>query len=94
MSQRPADSPRRRGELILGIILPVTAGVLALTGLILLLRPDPPASFGWFAYAPLSSTAFMPMPWFSSTPHAVGAILIGVGIAVLLFCLGWRVGWR
>ncbi|CAN5158637.1 hypothetical protein BH09ACT2_BH09ACT2_01950 [soil metagenome] len=79
---------------MLGIVLPVTAGVLAITGLILLLRPDPPASFGWFAYVPLSTTTFMPMPWFSSTLHTVGATLIGVGIAVMVFCLGWRVGRR
>ncbi|QNE47194.1 hypothetical protein F1C58_09995 [Glaciihabitans sp. INWT7] len=94
MSGRPAGSPRQRGQLLLGVVLPLIAGVLAITGLILLLRPDPPASFGWFAFVPLSSTTFVPTPWFSSTLHAAGAILIGVGIAALVFCLGWRVGRR
>lgn len=97
MIERPADqspAPRPRVDLVVGILLPAVSGVLAIVGAILLASPGPPASFGWFAYVPLSSTSFVPAPWFSTPVHTVGAVLLMAGAGAFLFCLGWGVGRR
>ena len=97
MSERPVDptsSPRRPAGRVIGTLLAVGAGILAVSGAILLAIPVPSATFGWFAYAPLSTTSFVPAPWFSSPRNCLGAGLLLVGIGALLFCLGWWVGRR
>ena len=97
MSERPADPnpvPRPRVGRVIGIWLPVVAGFLVLAGAVLLAIPEPPATYGWFAYVPLSTTYFVPGPWFSSPEHRLGAVLLLLGIGVLVFCFGWRVGRR
>ena len=97
MSERPVDPTsalRRPAGRVIGTLLAVGSGILALAGAILLAIPEPSATFGWFAYAPLSTTSFVPAPWFSSPRNCLGAGLLLVGIGALLFCLGWWVGRR
>lgn len=97
MSERPADqnpAPRPRTARVMGITVPVIAGVLALSGGILLATHEAPVSYGWFAYVPLSSTTFALTPWFSSSLHAVGAIVLVLGVGALTFCLVRWVGHR
>jgi hypothetical protein len=43
-------------------------------------------SFGWFAYAPLSDTAFVPSD--GSTGLVVGVSLVVIGLGVIAFCSG------
>ncbi|TFD62715.1 hypothetical protein E3T39_01895 [Cryobacterium suzukii] len=47
----------------------VLGAVAAVIGLVLLLVPSGQASFGWFAYAPLSNTTFFP-PFVQLSPHS------------------------
>jgi hypothetical protein len=69
-----------------GGLLVATAGAVLLAGS---LRQQA-ASFGWFAYAPLSATTFSPS---FGTPGAGG--LFGYGLAVVgLLVIAWTVGYR
>ncbi|MHC5795809.1 hypothetical protein ACVXZ4_06575 [Lacisediminihabitans sp. FW035] len=97
MIERPAGAtpaPLRRVDLIVGILLPVVSGALAIVGAILLATLGPAASFGWFAYVPLSTTSYVPAPWFSTPLHTLGAVLLVTGAGSVLFCLGWAAGRR
>ena len=67
---------RRWGILALGIVLSVV-------GVWLLLRPEP---VGWFAYAPLSDTAFIPM----TSTYIPGLIILAAGIALTAGWIGFR----
>ncbi|MGZ0712388.1 hypothetical protein ACWPKO_29030 (plasmid) [Coraliomargarita sp. W4R53] len=77
----------------------VVAGVLVLAGAITLivgLSSPPTASFGWFAYQPLSgATIGMTNPG-SLLPPAVmaGAALCALGLIMLAFLAGWRLAFR
>ena len=90
----PSQAQSRRAVRVIGALLAVVAGLLALAGAILLAIPESPVTFGWFAYAPLSSTSFVPAPWLSSPRYCFGAVLLIVGIGAMLLCLGWWVGRR
>ncbi|TFB54221.1 hypothetical protein [Cryobacterium sp. Sr3] len=68
--------------------------VAAVIGLVLLLVPSDQASFGWFAYAPLSNTTFSPIGLQLSPRSQVGIALFIVGLAVLAFGAGWMLGQR
>ena len=62
----------------------VVGGVLVVLGLT---RPTGYASFGWFAYAPLSDTTFFPVTpylWVPFTLIGVGALLVGLGAGFLI----------
>lgn len=50
------------------------------------------ASFGWFAYAPLSGTR--PTPFTGTEPGPWGAILITAGLVILAFWAGLLIGTR
>ena len=66
--------------------------VAAVTGLLLLLVPSGQATFGWFAYAPLSNTTFFP-PGVLLSPHGqIGIVLFLTGLAILAFGAGWTLG--
>ncbi|MBF0671620.1 MAG: hypothetical protein IR160_03440 [Salinibacterium sp.] len=56
---------------LLGLLTVVTGAAIGLT-------QQAPASFGWFAYAPISESVFMPMMP-SSLP---GLILVGTGLLI------------
>ncbi|MGA1835709.1 hypothetical protein VD659_02140 [Herbiconiux sp. 11R-BC] len=82
-------APTRRSTLF---VLPVAAVVLMVAGVIaIVISTSQDASFGWFAYAPLSGTVF--------TPHAAlvvgrgavaGAVVAVLGLAALAFWGGYR----
>ncbi|TFB87262.1 hypothetical protein E3O44_09050 [Cryobacterium algoricola] len=66
----------------------------ALIGIVLLLLPGNQASFGWFAYAPLSDSTFLP-PGGLLSPHSqIGIVVLIVGLVVLAFGAGWMLGLR
>ncbi|MGW6007024.1 hypothetical protein ACWFNS_19160 [Oerskovia enterophila] len=86
----PARTPPRglgRGE-VLGLV----AGVLLVgVGAWLASRSSGAASFGWFAYAPLSGAVYEPSrPWSS----VLGFVAAGAGLLVLGFVAGWAVARR
>jgi heme/copper-type cytochrome/quinol oxidase subunit 1 len=70
----------------------VLGAVAAVIGLVLLLVPSGQASFGWFAYAPLSDTTFFP-PGVQLSPHRqIGSALLPIGLLILAFGAGWLLG--
>jgi len=70
----------------------VLGAVAAVIGLVLLLLPSGQASFGWFAYAPLSDTTFFPPGGLLSPQSQIGMVLIIVGLVLLAFGAGWFSG--
>jgi len=77
-------SPQRRAWLLL-----VAGSVLVLASVtVLLLVPTPAASFGWFAYAPLSDTVVTPGFVFLD-PTCRWAVVVGV---VGLIAASWAAG--
>ncbi|WP_157277098.1 hypothetical protein [Oerskovia sp. Root22] len=84
-------SPRPRG-LGRGEVLGLVAGVLLVgVGGWLASRSYGAASFGWFAYAPLSGAVYEPSrPW----SQVLGLVAAGAGLLVLGFVAGWVVARR
>lgn len=81
-----------RGRIVIWALVAASALLLAVGAGLLLFAPTT-ASFGWYAYAPLSSTAFSPVDPF--TPErVVGTICVGLGVAVGTGVLGWVLGRR
>lgn len=82
-----AESKNRR-LLVLTIAAVVSVAGLALL-LVALLTPIGPASFGWFAYAPLADATFAPggvsplLLW-----ALLGVVLLVVGVATLGYVVG------
>jgi len=83
-------TPRYRG--VVRRLLPtwthrlLLAGAVVLVVGVVLLVTAPHPSFGWFAYAPLAKTAFLPdvHPWQERT----GQVLVLVGAVVVAFTVG------
>ncbi|CAN5337609.1 hypothetical protein BH11ACT3_BH11ACT3_19170 [soil metagenome] len=77
---------RKYGVLVLGSVGMIAGAVLLSNS------PAPGAGYGWFAYAPLSSTAFVPtappLPWI------LAAVCIGLGVALIAAWIGYRLGRR
>ncbi len=72
---------RKYGVLALGAVLTVAGAVLIFTQ---------PVSFGWTAYAPLSSNTFAP-PW--PTPGTIaGSVLLILGLVAIAGWVGFRLG--
>ena len=73
----------------------VTAGILALIGLVVLivglLRP---VTYGWFAYQPLADATFTPGATgvFFSRVTIVGCVILTIGLIALAFLAGWQAG--
>ncbi|MCS5716137.1 hypothetical protein NVV95_16445 [Herbiconiux sp. CPCC 205716] len=84
-----AARPRRAN-----LTLPLLAVAAIVAGVVTVVVSTPQsASFGWFAYAPLSGTMFSPagavvIGWGS----VLGAIVVAGGIAGLAFWAGWMLG--
>jgi heme/copper-type cytochrome/quinol oxidase subunit 1 len=72
----------------------VLGAVAVVIGLVLLLLPSDQASFGWFAYAPLSGTTFFPPGGLLSPRSQIGMVLFVVGLVLLAFGAGWMLGQR
>jgi heme/copper-type cytochrome/quinol oxidase subunit 1 len=88
--RRPARTSR-----IARIAVPFGALALLLAGSLLAITGTGQESFGWFAYAPLSSQAFLPDGiFFLSARTKAGLVLAGVGLLALTFWAGHRVGRR
>lgn len=66
----------------------------AVAGVVLMLVPSGQASFGWFAYAPLSRTAFVPTGTLLSQLDLAGLALLVIGLVALAFSAGWALGRR
>lgn len=97
MSELPAHgtaaSPSR-AVLLLGTILPIVASACGVGGAILLATPAPAASFGWFAYVPLSSESFMPAGRFFTPLQFLGLGVLVFALVGVTLSLGWRLGRR
>ena len=72
---------RKYGVLAVGVVLTLAGAVLMLTQ---------PVSFGWTAYAPLSSNTFAP-PWLSPGMIA-GLVLLILGLVAIAGWVGFRLG--
>lgn len=72
----------------------VVGTAVAIIGLILFMLPSNSSSFGWFAYAPLSSATFIPTGVFLSPLSQTGIVLFIVGVVLLAFGAGWAFGKR
>ena len=90
--QRPG--PGRR-KLVADVAAPLLAVSLLLTGLILASLPVPPADLGWFAYSPLPQQAFQLQGLVMIGAEAwTGIAMISLGLLILTFWSGYRVGSR
>jgi heme/copper-type cytochrome/quinol oxidase subunit 1 len=69
--------------------LPIV-GVVSLVVGVLLITKKEPASFGWFAYAPLSNEAFTPMSPF----NVAGLIVVVAGLILIAGWVGFQLGSR
>ena len=76
------------------VFLVVLGAVAAAIGLVLLLLPSTQASFGWYAYAPLSGSTFLPPVGLLSPQSQIGLVMFVVGLVVLAFGAGWMLGLR
>lgn len=74
----------------------VAAAGLVLTGVVVLIVAlNRPRSFGWFAYAPLSETSYMPGASGSTLAlTALGIVLLILGLVGTGFLAGLQVGRR
>ncbi|MEN0128878.1 MAG: hypothetical protein AAGC49_05510 [Brevundimonas sp.] len=88
-----SDNPREaRRTFPLWAVLALMAAFVAIgVGGWLLWRSTQPATFGWFAYAPLSETTYS-MPHASSQP--LGIALLVVGTSGLSALAGYALGRR
>ncbi|QLD10976.1 hypothetical protein [Microbacterium oleivorans] len=70
------------------------AALLAVTGVVItviqLVRATQPASFGWFAYQPISNAVFTPAVTFVSPQMWGGIVTLVVGLIALAFLAGRR----
>lgn len=76
-------------------ILPLAAVAAMVSGIVVVLKAtSQPATFGWFAYAPLSEANAGPGLHIVSTGGIVGFTLLAAGLIVLAFWGGLRIGCR
>lgn len=66
--------------------------VLAVASVVLFVIPRPAASFGWYAYAPLSSTTFAPPAADTRQGFAFGAA--AAALVLVAGSVGWWLGRR
>lgn len=67
------------------------AAVLGLVLLVAAATTQPPLEFGWFAYAPLSDSVFLPGP---TAGEIFGSGLTALGLMVIAGALGYLRGRR
>jgi heme/copper-type cytochrome/quinol oxidase subunit 1 len=78
------------------LVVLILSGVLVVGGVVLVaVSSQTPASFGWFAYQPMSGSLFAPGGFVVLTqPAIVGAFVAGVGVVGLSAATGFMVGRR
>lgn len=76
---------KRWGVLVIGLVLAV--GGLVVSG-------SQPTSFGWFAYAPLSDSFFMPAPSPLVVMPTGAAAMLAIGVALIAGWAGFQLGRR
>ncbi|MCU1523058.1 MAG: hypothetical protein JWM01_2388 [Arthrobacter sp.] len=82
-------------KLVADLAAPLLAVSLLLAGLILTSLPVRSQDFGWFAYAPLSQQTFQLQGLVLIGPEAwAGIAMISLGLLILAFWSGYRVGSR
>ena len=91
MSQPQRDAARSRR---IAIFLAAAGSAAIVIAVVLLVTAPHPASFGWFAYTPLSDVSFSPSGMLLSTQAGIGLTVGILGVAVLAFCGGWAFGAR
>ncbi|MGJ9372639.1 hypothetical protein [Nesterenkonia sp. CF4.4] len=76
-----------------GLFSWAVAATLIIAGLaVVILAMDRPTSFGWFAYAPLSDTTYMPGPSGATLAiAAAGVALLVLGLLATGFLAGVRI---
>ena len=72
----------------------IGAGALAVLGLVLVLLPGPPATFGWFAYQPLGDFGFVGGAPFVPASRLWGIGILAVAAVIGAFVVGWVLGKR
>ncbi|WP_345801805.1 hypothetical protein AAIB33_01490 [Microbacterium sp. AZCO] len=88
MTSASADRTRIAMRLVVA-----ASAVLVVVGMAMALLAEQQAAFGWFAYAPLSQTVFV--PGLGIWPQTVWWLaLTGVGLLGLGFGVGWLVAAR
>ena len=75
------------------IAVPVVAILFVLLGTVMLFIAQSEASFGWFAYAPLSKATFAPQGLvYLGSSARIGMALCAVGLTLLAFWAGYQAG--
>jgi heme/copper-type cytochrome/quinol oxidase subunit 1 len=88
------QGPERRGwPLAARLAVPVVAILVTILGTAMLLLARSEASFGWFAYAPISNATFTPpgLVYLGSSAR-IGMALCAVGLVLLSFWTGYQMG--
>ncbi len=87
------DGQHRRRKI--GLIAWVCVGLVVLAvGVALILTTGGSASFGWFAYSPLSEATFSPL-FPLMTPQGQIGLTTGIsGLLILSFAAGWAFGYK
>jgi len=89
--ERKTPKPAR----LRGAVLPIAALAVVLAGCFVAWSNHVNASFGWFAYAPLSNEPFSGSGLAFVTPGTQAGLAIAVGgLLVLAFWAGYRIGNR
>lgn len=84
-------SRTRRGA----VVALVLGSVVAIGGLVAVSIPIPQqASFGWFAYAPLSAATFAATGVFLGPTAIAGLVALVVGVGLAAFAAGWMLARR
>jgi drug/metabolite transporter (DMT)-like permease len=78
----------------LSVALIILGAISCVIGVVLILLPDNSASFGWFAYAPLNDTVFVPPSGILTPRSQLGILWALIGVALLAFGSGWAFGLR
>lgn len=82
-------------QLLTRVLLLVGLVAVIVGACVVVVAHPQPASFGWFAYAPLSSTiSITDGVHIISTGELVGAAVLAIGLIALAFWAGLRVGVR
>lgn len=78
--------------------VPITLGIVGIiavgAGLALMINGQTQATFGWYAYAPLSDKSFSPAATYLSARGQAGLAVAVIGAIVVAFCAGWMLASR